>query len=83
MCNVLFRNNSLLSLFAAACIAGLPATSIVTPADVIKTRLQVRDQTYYKGVIDCGRKIIAEEGFKVLFTGVFGMINVLHHMSIK
>ena len=39
--------------------------SVVTPADVIKTRLQVAaraGQTTYSGVIDCTRKIMTEEG---------------------
>lgn len=33
--------NHPLSLLLAGCIAGVPAASLVTPADVIKTRLQV------------------------------------------
>jgi solute carrier family 25 aspartate/glutamate transporter 12/13 len=35
-------NNPLTLLFAGA-IAGVPAASLVTPADVIKTRLQVQN----------------------------------------
>ncbi|XP_012891306.1 PREDICTED: calcium-binding mitochondrial carrier protein Aralar2 [Dipodomys ordii] len=51
---------------------GMPAASLVTPADVIKTRLQVAaraGQTTYSGVIDCFRKILREEGQKALWKG--------------
>uniref|UniRef100_A0A8C1L6G4 Solute carrier family 25 member 12 n=1 Tax=Cyprinus carpio TaxID=7962 RepID=A0A8C1L6G4_CYPCA len=54
-----------LQLLTAGAIAGVPAASLVTPADVIKTRLQVAaraGQTTYSGVIDCFRKILKEEG---------------------
>uniref|UniRef100_A0A672IUN8 Calcium-binding mitochondrial carrier protein Aralar1-like n=1 Tax=Salarias fasciatus TaxID=181472 RepID=A0A672IUN8_SALFA len=61
-----------LQLLTAGAIAGIPAASLVTPADVIKTRLQVAaraGQTTYTGVIDCFRKIMREEGFRALWKG--------------
>ncbi|KAA0713313.1 Calcium-binding mitochondrial carrier protein [Triplophysa tibetana] len=61
-----------LQLLTAGAIAGVPAASLVTPADVIKTRLQVAaraGQTTYSGVIDCFRKILNEEGFRALWKG--------------
>ncbi|KAE9413049.1 hypothetical protein Angca_010087, partial [Angiostrongylus cantonensis] len=60
------------SLFASAFIAGVPAAALVTPADVIKTRLQVAaraGQTTYNGVIDCARKIMKEEGPAAFWKG--------------
>jgi len=64
--------NSPLSLLTAGAIAGMPAASLVTPADVIKTRLQVvarEGQTTYNGVLDATRKIYAEEGFRAFWKG--------------
>uniref|UniRef100_A0A673IUY2 Calcium-binding mitochondrial carrier protein Aralar1-like n=1 Tax=Sinocyclocheilus rhinocerous TaxID=307959 RepID=A0A673IUY2_9TELE len=64
-----------LQLLTAGAIAGVPAASLVTPADVIKTRLQVAaraGQTTYSGVIDCFRKILKEEGFRALWKGAGG-----------
>ncbi|XP_032807532.2 electrogenic aspartate/glutamate antiporter SLC25A13, mitochondrial-like [Petromyzon marinus] len=61
-----------LHLLTAGAIAGMPAASLVTPADVIKTRLQVAaraGQTTYSGVIDCFRKILSEEGPRALWKG--------------
>lgn len=52
----------------------------MTPADVIKTRLQVAaraGQTTYNGVIDCFGKIIAEEGFRALWKGAGGKNRLL------
>ncbi|NWZ23823.1 CMC1 protein, partial [Asarcornis scutulata] len=61
-----------LNLLAAGAIAGVPAASLVTPADVIKTRLQVAaraGQTTYSGVIDCFGKILREEGPSAFWKG--------------
>ncbi|NXK45109.1 CMC1 protein, partial [Chauna torquata] len=60
------------NLLAAGAIAGVPAASLVTPADVIKTRLQVAaraGQTTYSGVIDCFGKILREEGPSAFWKG--------------
>eukprot|EP01121_Diplochlamys_sp_Union-15-3_P006136 TRINITY_DN16648_c0_g1_i1.p1 TRINITY_DN16648_c0_g1~~TRINITY_DN16648_c0_g1_i1.p1 ORF type:complete len:138 (-),score=25.21 TRINITY_DN16648_c0_g1_i1:55-468(-) len=60
-------------LFLAGSAAGLLAASTTTPADVIKTRLQVEarkgDQTY-NGIVDCFWKILKSEGPLAFFKGV-------------
>lgn len=61
--------------------SGVPAASLVTPADVIKTRLQVAaraGQTTYNGVIDCFRKILKEEGFRAFWKGAGGKYTHTH-----
>lgn len=58
-----------------ALFVGMPAAAIPTPADVIKTRLQVQartGQTTYNGVIDCVRKIYREEGGWAFWKGTPG-----------
>jgi solute carrier family 25 aspartate/glutamate transporter 12/13 len=57
----------------AGMAAGAPAAFFTTPADVIKTRLQVRAKTdgstNYKGLFDCGKSIFREEGASAFFKG--------------
>ncbi|KAJ7193332.1 mitochondrial inner membrane protein [Mycena pura] len=66
------RQLSFLELLASAGLAGMPAAYLTTPADVVKTRLQVearKGQTHYKGLRDAFVKIYREEGFQALFKG--------------
>ncbi|KNE66973.1 hypothetical protein AMAG_11446 [Allomyces macrogynus ATCC 38327] len=61
-----------LELLLAGAAAGMPAAYLTTPADVIKTRLQVearKGQTVYTGISDAASKIWKEEGFKAFFKG--------------
>lgn len=64
--------NTPFSLLISAGAAGIPAAYLVTPADVVKTRLQVkarRGQQTYSGLVDCARKIYHEEGATAFFKG--------------
>lgn len=59
-------------MLSAAAMAGMPAAFLTTPADVIKTRLQVeakKGQATYNGIADCFAKILKEEGPKAFFKG--------------
>ena len=62
-------NNSMLGLFCAGALAGSSAAGVVTPCDVVKTRLQVAGSSY-KGVGDAFSRILREEGAAALFKGV-------------
>jgi len=69
---------ALWELLAAGAIAGMPAAFLTTPADVIKTRLQVasrKGEQTYSGILDACRKITREEGPKAFFKG--GIARVL------
>jgi solute carrier family 25 (mitochondrial aspartate/glutamate transporter), member 12/13 len=59
-------------LLAAGTIAGAPAAGLTTPADVIKTRLQVEarpGEPVYTGIRDCFWKIVNSEGPTALWKG--------------
>ncbi|KAJ1921381.1 mitochondrial aspartate-glutamate transporter agc1 [Mycoemilia scoparia] len=66
------RQLGITDLLISGALAGMPAAYLTTPADVIKTRLQVEakaGETVYNGILDASRKIYREEGFAAFFKG--------------
>lgn len=61
-------NNSIASIVFAGATAGATAAGICTPADVIKTRRQMRGANY-TGTLDCFRQVTKAHGYGVLFKG--------------
>eukprot|EP01122_Echinamoeba_exundans_P005859 TRINITY_DN1602_c0_g1_i1.p1 TRINITY_DN1602_c0_g1~~TRINITY_DN1602_c0_g1_i1.p1 ORF type:complete len:307 (+),score=73.62 TRINITY_DN1602_c0_g1_i1:28-921(+) len=65
-------NISLMNAFLAGGLAGTFSAAAVTPADVIKTRLQAKPtpgQAPYTGIRDVYSRIVAQEGHSALFRG--------------
>ncbi|KAK4957613.1 hypothetical protein LTR10_005580 [Elasticomyces elasticus] len=62
--------------FAAGAVAGVSEILVMYPLDVVKTRVQIQGkvavagQDHYTGMVDCFRKIIANEGFGRLYRGI-------------
>lgn len=59
-------------LLVAGAMAGAPSAFFTTPADVIKTRLQIESkqgETKYHGITHAARVILKEEGFGAFFKG--------------
>ncbi|VDD74307.1 unnamed protein product [Mesocestoides corti] len=64
---------SSVGLLVVGCLAGVPAAVIGTPADVVKTRLQVAvrpGQAAYDGIFDCVLRMYREEGSRAFWKGV-------------
>ena len=72
---------SFLKTLGVACVGGAAASGMVTPFDVVKTRIQtvtpgVQSVTY-NGVPDTFAKVIKNEGFGALFKGCVPRMSVI------
>lgn len=73
-------NLSPINSAVAGLSAGVIASGSVTPADVIKTRLQSKTPQGvepYKGIINTASRIVATEGAPALFKGILPRILVI------
>ena len=82
--------------FLAGCAAGAVSAAAVTPADVVKTRLQLQSsldtERRYAGVVDAFRQILRAEGIAGLLVGalprvlvfapLFGMAQMVYFIGI-
>ncbi|KAI5810064.1 mitochondrial carrier domain-containing protein [Peziza echinospora] len=75
--------------FGLGSIAGAFGATIVYPIDLVKTRMQnqrskVVGELLYKNSLDCARKVIKNEGFKGLYSGLGPqLIGVAPEKAIK
>ncbi|CDJ26288.1 hypothetical protein CFC21_040698 [Triticum aestivum] len=66
---------SLATMLVSGGLAGVASWVCCYPLDVVKSRLQAQTQTHppsprYRGVVDCFRKSVREEGLPVLWRGL-------------
>lgn len=75
--------------FGLGAIAGAFGATVVYPIDLVKTRMQnqrskVVGELLYKNSLDCARKVIKNEGFKGLYSGLGPqLIGVAPEKAIK
>lgn len=58
------------SIVFAGGMAGVAMWTIAIPPDVVKSRLQSAPAGTYTGIIDCTRKLIAQDGVRALWKGL-------------
>ncbi|KAL8840350.1 MAG: hypothetical protein Q9170_001365 [Blastenia crenularia] len=75
--------------FALGSIAGAFGAFVVYPIDLVKTRMQNQrskrvGEMMYKNSIDCAKKVVKNEGFKGLYSGVLPqLVGVAPEKAIK
>ncbi|XP_016073653.1 PREDICTED: calcium-binding mitochondrial carrier protein SCaMC-1-like [Miniopterus natalensis] len=55
--------------FIAGSLAGVTAQTCIYPMEVIKTRLALSNTGQYSGILDCGKKLLKQEGVRTFFKG--------------
>ena len=62
---------SIITHLLSSCVSGFMGAVFSSPADVVKTRYmnQLSGQEPYKGVMDCGLRLMKNEGFMVFYRG--------------
>lgn len=64
----------------AGMMGGFAEAAALQPLDVTKTRLQLDNTGKYRGMVNCARTIVAEEGARALYKGLTPFIT---HLTLK
>jgi len=72
MMSIIEKHGIFISRFGAGAIAGCTAVMCCYPLDLVRTRLttDLAHMEHYKGITDAIRKIVANEGFFGLYSGL-------------
>ncbi|XP_045672996.1 calcium-binding mitochondrial carrier protein SCaMC-1-like [Phyllostomus hastatus] len=69
--------------FVSGSLAGVTAQTCIYPMEVIKTRLAVGRTGQYSGIIDCGRKLLKQEGVRTFFRGyIANVLGIIPYAGI-
>ncbi|CAH1779376.1 unnamed protein product [Owenia fusiformis] len=69
--------------FASGASAGAFSQTCIYPLEVIKTRMAVMQSGEFKGILDCGLKIMQKEGFGALYRGyVPNLLGIIPYAGI-
>ena len=68
---------------AAGALAGATSQAIIYPLELVKTRLAVCKPGMYSGIIDCARKVLAQEGARSFYRGLMpSMMGILPYAGV-
>uniref|UniRef100_G3UHS3 Solute carrier family 25 member 23 n=1 Tax=Loxodonta africana TaxID=9785 RepID=G3UHS3_LOXAF len=69
--------------FVAGSLAGATAQTIIYPMEVLKTRLTLRRTGQYRGLRDCARQILEQEGPRAFYRGYLpNMLGIVPYAGI-
>lgn len=68
---------------AAGALAGATSQAIIYPLELVKTRLAVCKPGMYSGIVDCARKVLAQEGARSFYRGLVpSMMGILPYAGV-
>uniref|UniRef100_A0A452U8M4 Calcium-binding mitochondrial carrier protein SCaMC-1-like n=1 Tax=Ursus maritimus TaxID=29073 RepID=A0A452U8M4_URSMA len=69
--------------FVSGSLAGATAQTCIYPMEVLKTRLALGTTGQYSGIIDCGKKLLKQEGVRTFFKGYIpNLLSILPYAGI-
>ena len=68
---------------AAGALAGATSQVIIYPLELVKTRLAVCPAGTYRGIVDCARKVLRQEGIRSFYRGLLpSMMGILPYAGV-